>query len=436
MFIFNSSCIIIALYVSLINIMLYIRNEDSSAFQIKRYDTESSSQYPDVSICFWAHPKKLFDTNRLPLNISSRQMSWILMAKHDMIAKRWPKHNSQPSPDDVLQHMASTGKKLEYYLSDQPREILDTSFVKSMRRFNKHLTFDRRPKYPNATYSASEDQVFTTWISAKTPCVTWKIPYNPREVLHTQTTYLRVYRMNAFERMYVFLHPPNQLIRKTEGAKSLQAAYSKTADFILHNPGKYDKDKKMIDLYLTNTKVIKKRSKLKDLCDADLHDEDGKWLYKATNALGCVPTIWSNKQVVLDTIHNQTLCRSYDAYRKLRRFTFQTKKITRRYTPPCKFMTFSTYSKTSERLDSQLYNLSAILDDQKLYMLRVIYKKDYYEEISNEKRFNEYDLFSQLGGIVGIMLGFSFLQLPELVGKALILFELVLQNPNCQYFNV
>ena len=109
-------------------------------------------------------------------------------------------------------------------------------------------------------------------------------------------------------------------------------------------------------------------------------------------------------------------------------------KITEKYPPPCKYMTSSTYSKSSGNSELiAMQNLSRILDDQKIIMLRVIYKKDFYEEISNEQLFNEYDLFCQLGGIVGIMLGFSFLQLPELFGKVSSVSKYVLQSTKRKY---
>ena len=408
--------------------MLYIKNEDSSAFRIKSYRTEDSNKYPDVSICFWSTAKML-KTDNLPFNIS-RELLYRLLVKTGNREKINRALRKAGKPEnftyDVLGHMADSGREYVYYLSDPPEEILDTSFVISEIQYMNGTTpkFKNGRKKPNATYSAPKDRVFTTWIDARTPCVTWKIPYNPHEEIHTQNTYLRINRMEAFERMYVFLHPPNQLIRQTGGARHTKMM--KTADFVLSDPKKYDKSKKMIEVYLTNTKIIQKRSKPEDLCDVGLHNEDGKWLYEATKYLRCLPIIWSGR------IRNQPVCRSSVEYRPLRSLAFDTQQITKRYSPPCKFITYLTYSKLSDHLYA-VYNLSAILDDQKLYMLRVIYKKDYYEEISNEKLFNEYDLFCQLGGIVGIMLGFSFLQIPGLTTKVSSVSKSVLQNAKLRY---
>mgnify|MGYP001199514832 CR=1 FL=1 len=43
------------------------------------------------------------------------------------------------------------------------------------------------------------------------------------------------------------------------------------------------------------------------------------------------------------------------------------------------------------------------------------YDSDEYKEILNNQAFTANDLWSQIGGIVGIMLGFSFLQVPQIL---------------------
>ena len=125
----NLSCIGIALYVSVINIILYVRNEDSSAFQMKSYRLENSSQYPDISICFWAK-SKIFNTRNLPFNISRSQMMSLLLGR-----SKWNNNYVNHSAEELLRHMAYSGREYGYYLLDQPENLLDTSFVISENQF-------------------------------------------------------------------------------------------------------------------------------------------------------------------------------------------------------------------------------------------------------------------------------------------------------------
>ena len=47
------------------------------------------------------------------------------------------------------------------------------------------------------------------------------------------------------------------------------------------------------------------------------------------------------------------------------------------------------------------------------FLIKVAYRADEYEEIRNLQKFDEESLFSQVGGLIGIMLGVSLFNMPE-----------------------
>ena len=154
-----TTCLSIAAYVTFLNIHTYLKNEDSSSFKIKGYHIEKVNHYPDVSICFRSSGP-FSNEKQGPLNISTSAM------------KRMSKH---------------------------VRDIFDMTNVLSENRFLSHKMATLTAGYllPNSTFAASEDQMTSTWLGPLTPCVTWKIPYTPHEVLHLQTTYL-LYNLRIF----------------------------------------------------------------------------------------------------------------------------------------------------------------------------------------------------------------------------------------------
>ena len=50
-------------------------------------------------------------------------------------------------------------------------------------------------------------------------------------------------------------------------------------------------------------------------------------------------------------------------------------------------------------------------------VIKFLFKDKYYEEILYSKAFDVEGFISNLGGFVGIFLGYSMMQLPDLIGK-------------------
>ena len=60
-------------------------------------------------------------------------------------------------------------------------------------------------------------------------------------------------------------------------------------------------------------------------------------------------------------------------------------------------------------------NVSTILKNYNWNLLEFLYLTNEYEEIQNAKSIDLENLFSQIGGSVGILLGYSILQIPTLI---------------------
>ena len=56
-------------------------------------------------------------------------------------------------------------------------------------------------------------------------------------------------------------------------------------------------------------------------------------------------------------------------------------------------------------------------DDEKTFNLEFNYLEDTYQEVFNQKDFGLEMLGSSIGGFIGMFLGYSLLQCPELIGS-------------------
>ena len=55
--------------------------------------------------------------------------------------------------------------------------------------------------------------------------------------------------------------------------------------------------------------------------------------------------------------------------------------------------------------------------------MKFLYKEKYYQEIENVRDFGFETFWSSVGGFVGIFLGYSMLQFPELISNIPLLFR-------------
>ena len=75
------------------------------------------------------------------------------------------------------------------------------------------------------------------------------------------------------------------------------------------------------------------------------------------------------------------------------------------YDPPCVDMKTSvTYSRELTQRKNE-------------FLLKIVYKDNVFQEITNEKAFTFETFFSSMGGFVGIFLGYSVLQIPDLINN-------------------
>ena len=56
-------------------------------------------------------------------------------------------------------------------------------------------------------------------------------------------------------------------------------------------------------------------------------------------------------------------------------------------------------------------------------LISIDYKTEEYEKVSSQRYFDSESLFSQVGGLIGIMVGVSFINIPNLLEKLVLNIE-------------
>ena len=223
----------------------------------------------------------------------------------------------------------------------------------------------------------------------------------------------------------IFVHQKGQLLRSL-GAPT----------FVLENEFLKNKKERLgdgltykLELDINSVHVLQKRRDSSEPCDEMLYDEDAIWIRKAIRLLNCTPTFFDKTKSKFENNQNTTnkvscsgaqLFEFYSKYSPKSHF----EKIANLYVQPCTEMESVVTSigksmathKNSTEPSGDLVNPRSRSPHLEIMLF---YKSRYYNLATNEKAVTLLSLWSQIGGFVGIFLGYSLLQLPELIGYIL-----------------
>ena len=190
--------------------------------------------------------------------------------------------------------------------------------------------------------------------------------------------------------LQIFVHYPQQLMRKFH-MPVFKSPLSKTSDSW----------NKLLKITIGKVTILRKRSGSNVPCDENLVDDDDRFQEELINYINCTPIYWGHGETDHST---QTKCQSKSDLEIADLVIQQYKHVLERYHPPCNQMEISSrYDDWTEKND---------LNDARLMFS---YEDNVYEEIQNSKSFDLESFVSGVGGFIGIFLGYSILQIPELL---------------------
>ena len=156
------------------------------------------------------------------------------------------------------------------------------------------------------------------------------------------------------------------------------------------------------------------------------HTEDLQYIGAVTEMVQCVPPYWKRFIPEIDQLHfkigpectNKT---QYDMiikkYSPVEVPGFQ--KVAKMYTQPC---TATSGVVITEKSSHASGSVSVVVE----------FDADTYLNIENAKAFDIGSMWSQIGGFVGIFLGYSLLQVPELAVELMNLFKKCFKKHNAK----
>ena len=380
---------------------IYLRNEDSSSIQFKSFKLSSTNNYPAISICFKIDENHVFDESKLPKNVSSQDMvrlvegdpTWLQDITSDLGSKILSNlsNDNQSAYDNYLNGMV--GNMVWGYTSET-------------------MTYKFKDMGDNAEVLQNDigmigSNKFTISLQAPTThCMTRTVNYTPHEVVVSESIPVSIKLLKYCKYMAVYIHQPKQLIRSS-GSMGVGTPVMK-----MEQPYEFQKENDHISIVISSIRLIQKRHDARNPCNRDLDDDDTEWMKTVSKIVGCVPIYWKRFLSTWMLGIKIGFCTKYSEYSTIQYYLDNRWNITTLFDPPCRKMTISNYVSRERYPHEEQRALAQMFG---LVWMKFWYKTDEYEEISNWRLFNGESLFSQVGGFVGIMLGVSILQMPDLL---------------------
>ena len=385
-YVFSMSCFTLAIYLAIPQIIRYLENKDTSRIMHKKFNEVHENNYPTFTIClrgkekYWRHEPFLMDQ----LGVNSNQYADLLKGngwkyKYDEKTRLYKKEYFNESTNISLDFSRTLIKASDI--------IVGTHFYARHENLNSHYGHGREPenirKVPfQLSYESPDETCFTRNSFDELGLVRKK-----DSILLNRTLLNPGINLNM--KLRIIFHNPGQLMRNFEKHAYLVRLQELQSNYVVLQKVSY-------------VTKLKNRPGSNNPCYDGVLTDDSRFLQEVKNRIRCSPVFWKN---LGDNADGLPICRSVYQYRHLDSLLSSFDEVSSKYDPPC--TTINTLVTPSMFYRPNLQNAQ----------INILYMDDLYLETENIMDFSFESFFSSIGGFFGIFLGYSLLQLPQMIGN-------------------
>ena len=394
---FKLGCFLLASYMTITQIFRYLENRDASSIRYKQFNQSPRDIYPTFTICFegpelrWYYDSLIYDS----LGISSAQYQQLL--KGETVVRYDYEYTTQlytKTSLDIRNVSTTDFERFSLNLSDLLNGL---EFVTQEPTSSIHYGNSKEGRL------VQELPFFIGYETAEKICFTRKSNDDLESIrLHD---YLAFQKSTFLNHMYgrselqIIIHYPGQLLRSFDNPsfKSTFIDYDTCKD---------------LDLDISQVTILRKRHDSNVPCNKEVQDDVDQLQRDVIKRLECIPIYWKRiapKDLKFDDCTSPTeLKKAYD-------YTNNYKTSLSLHEAPCVDMkVLVMYHKEIREADRYC--------DAGNLVINFLYKGTHYQEIENVRDFGFESFWSGVGGFVGIFLGYSIMQFPELIHNTPFLF--------------
>ena len=384
---FRCVCFLAAVYMTFQQIIRYVEDNDASIVTSKLFNENSRDVYPTFTFCFADDPELIYSEAIYELYVTKENYTDLLRgvdSRNNPSAEAFEKIMNvdyNRFAMDSRDHITYVGYRTKdsnstFYFrrsSDgvQERKTIDLALYNSYQDPDKRC-FSRRSRIKSQISSKREQDEFVFDFS----------------------TFASTENMRGFIQIYI--HYPEQ--------------FTRGMDKPLHKIAIKNLENQATDLLLNigYVSVLRKRSKSQNRCNDTVENDDNEFRLKVIKQVGCVPNYWTS---LVTTTSLFGACSTPNQYEKVYGLITNFRSVMSSYDPPCVEMK-SPVSVSQQQ--AKVGTLERRLEGGRLTLI-ISYTMEDFQEITNVKDFDVETLWSSVGGFIGIFLGYSLLQAPEML---------------------
>ena len=374
-------CMILTIFLSSLQLKKYFENNDSSSFKYREFLATPQDQYPLFTFCFEKSEKEINGPNLL---------------NNDYLAKH------QINEFELRKYLS--GKK-----SNLSLDLYSINYDDLMPRLNKTMTMfyintldckltwhsdrDRKQtkEYCNNDILNEVEPMVKSYQDPEKVCFTRNNEFGPQKVRTHERLMLNWEFLKSIKGMFrVYHHNKNQSLRRI-------CKYIISKETNMLEPGR-------LEFWVTEVTFLRRRVDANEPCNPSINDDE-EALKVIMKKFNCTPPYWKSMVpkgfFYPDCTSPKQLENIYDVIKEPAKMI----KVFKNYTVPCDKMSSTVTFHMKPSKD----------ENEKMFELEFNYLEDTYQEVLNQKDFDIEMLGSSIGGFIGMLLGYSLLQCPQLI---------------------
>ena len=385
---FGLVCFVLALHMTITEMARFVENNDSSVIQFKPFN--GNAKQPTFSFCFHTVQTTLLNTYSKSiideLHVDNEELLHLLKGDQLLDETSTKKLRRIASLDP---HSGNLNKMILKFRSMSMNSSIFSSAFK--QAWDKIGGEERKSLFGQNFYVNYKD--------VEEICFTrkWKSNSYSQPIKRDMVTLELGALKSLYHHLRIYLHYPGQLISTKLTSNPAYKLLSNDVTNLTYN----------IFWDVANVNILRKRPSQHTTCDEDIQDDDNKMLQTITKKLRCIPnylkTMIEKQEASLPMC--QTMKQFADVY-----WYFKNLESMKTYPPPCLELLMP---KNVRETKSNL----GFLGSPKLNFY-VNYTEERYQDIKNVEDFPLLSVFSSIGGFLGIFIGTSLLQIPDLLQDA------------------